>query len=191
MEKGIGIKVGDMMTREFVHVSPNTSLRDCAKTMIKKKVGSLIVHSEGELEGILTEKDILWVVVKKNQKELDKLKAKDIMKKKVVTIKPGADVIEALKRVKEFKVRRLPVVEEGRVIGMLTIKDILKIDPSLFEMLQETEKIKEETRKLSVKGKAEKYEGEVKSGRCSGCGAFGPLYKNSFNNYLCEGCNKL
>jgi CBS domain-containing protein len=189
MEKGSNIKVGDLMTREFVHVSPDTSLKDCARMMIKKKVGSLIVQREGMLEGILTEKDIIWVVVKKDQKELGRIKAKDIMKKKVVTIKPGADVFEALKRVKEFKVRRLPVVEEGKVIGMITIKDILKIDPSLFEILQETVKIKEEAQKLK-KGRAEKYEGDVKSGRCSECGAFGPLYKNNYNNYFCEDCLK-
>lgn len=178
------------MTREFVHVSPNTSLKDCARMMIRKKVGSLIVQSEGTLHGILTEKDIIWVVVKKNQRELDKIKAKDIMKKKVVTIRPGADVLEALDKVKEFRVRRLPVVEGGKVIGMITLKDILKIDPSLYELMNETAKIKNETQKLK-KGRAEKFEGDVKEGKCPECSAFGPLYKNSDNNYLCEDCLKI
>ena len=190
MEKGSNIKVGDLMTREFVYVSPDTSLKDCARTMIKKKVGSLIVQKEGMLQGILTEKDIIWVVVKKDQRELDKVKAKDIMKKKVVTIKPNADVLDALSKVKEFRVRRLPVVENGKVIGMITLKDILKIDPSLYELMHETAKIKDEASKLK-KGMAEKFGGEVKDGKCPECRAFGPLYKNSDNNYLCEDCLKI
>jgi DNA-directed RNA polymerase II subunit RPB2 len=71
------------------------------------------------------------------------------MKKKVVTIKPGADLAEALQRIKKKKVRRLPVVENGKVIGMLTTKDIFKIEPGLYELIAQSMKIKEESEKPS------------------------------------------
>ena len=51
-----GIKVGDLMTRNFIWVKPETDLKKCAKTMIKKRVGSLIIKEGDKLKGILTEK---------------------------------------------------------------------------------------------------------------------------------------
>jgi len=179
-----GVKVGDLMTRNFIYVSPDTNLKKCATTMVKKRVGSLIVKEKDKLRGILTEKDILWAVVKKSRKELDKIFAKDLMKRKVVTIKPSVDIVGALKKMKKTKVRRLPVVESGKVIGMLTLNDVLKIDPGLFELIAETVKIKEETSKLN---KREKVKIPKKEGVCEECGEFDLLYKVD-DQWLCEEC---
>ena len=67
------IKVGDFMTRDFVSTSSDTNLKECAKIMIKKKVGSIIITKEGRLDGILTEKDIIYAIVKKSEKDLGKI----------------------------------------------------------------------------------------------------------------------
>jgi CBS domain-containing protein len=143
-----GIKVGDIMTRNFVHVSPETNLGECAKLMVKKRVGSLIIKEGDRLRGILTEKDIIWAIVKKSKYELKNIKVKDLMKRKVITIKPGADITEAMRKLKKKKVRRLPVVENKKLIGLVTANDILRIDPGLFQAIAETIKIKEEKAKL-------------------------------------------
>ena len=178
-----GISVGDLMTRNFIWVGPETDLKKCAKTMIKKRVGSLIIKDGDKLRGILTEKDIVWAVVKKSKKDLGKILAKDLMKRKVISIKPSADITEALNRIKRKKIRRLPVVENKKVIGMLTIKDILKIDPGLFELIVETHKIREETEKLK--------KGKVKKGRrpgiCQECGDYELLSKDG-GGWICESC---
>ena len=176
-----GIKVGDIMTRSFIFVSPETNLGDCAKTMVKKRVGSLIIQEGGKLKGILTEKDIIWAVVKKTRKGLKDILVSDLMKKKVFTIKPSADIIEAMKRFKKKKVRRLPVVENGKLIGLLTEKDILKIDPGLFEMIVETIKIREETEKLKRRILPRKQ------GICEECGEFEILIKSD-GQMICENC---
>ncbi len=178
-----GIKVGDIMTRNFIYVSPETNLRECAKTMIKKRVGSLIIKEEDKLKGILTEKDIIWAVVKKSKKDLKDIKAKDLMKRKVVTIKPDADITDAITRLRKKKVRRLPVVENGKLIGFLTTKDILKIDPGLFQMIAETIKIKEETAKL----KRSDIEAPRKQGICEECGDYDILYHDDAQ-WLCDKC---
>ena len=82
-----GIKVGDIMTRNFISIKPDTNLIDAAKTMIKKRVGSLILEEKGELKGFITERDIIWALVKKSKKDLRNIKAKDISMKKIPTIK--------------------------------------------------------------------------------------------------------
>ncbi len=179
-----GVKVGDLMTRNFVYVSPDTDLKKCAKTMVKKRVGSLIIKEGDTLKGILTEKDIIWAIVKKSKKDLDKILAKDLMKRKDVVIKPSADIVEALERMKKKKIRRLPVVENKKVIGMLTIKDILRIDPGLYELIAENMKIKEETEKLK---RGEKMRIERKQGLCEECGEFDLLY-NDDGRWLCWDC---
>jgi signal-transduction protein with cAMP-binding, CBS, and nucleotidyltransferase domain len=151
--------------------------------MVKKRVGSLIVKDSDNLRGILTEKDILWAIVKKSVKDLSKFSARDLAKRKVITIKPGADIIEALQKMKREKVRRLPVIENGKVIGMLTMNDIIKVDPGLFELIAENVMVKEETEKLkqvSIKTKK-------KEGVCEECGQLDTLY-NSDGEWVCIGC---
>lgn len=179
-----GVSVGDLMTRNFIYVAPETNLKKCAKRMIKKRVGSLIIKDDKKLRGILTEKDIVWAVVKKSKKDLKNILAKDLMKRKVHTIKPSADIAEALKKFKKKKIRRLPVVENKKVIGMLTIKDILKVDPGLYELISENMKIKEETEKLKH---SPKLRAERKQGICEECGEF-ELLLNDEGQWLCDDC---
>ncbi len=181
----MGLKVGELMTRNFVHVSPDTSLKQCARMMVKRHVGSLIIKEGEKLRGILTEKDMVWAIFKKSsKKDMSDIFAKDLMKRRVVTIKPSADVVDALKRFKKKKIRRLPVVERGKLIGMLTTNDILKIDPGLFQMIAETIKIKEETEKLKRSNN-----GGIprEQGICEECGVYDILYKDEAQ-WLCESC---
>lgn len=178
-----GMKIGDLMTRDFTHVSPGMNLKDCAKTMIKKRVGSLIIKEGDILKGILTEKDIVWAISKKSKKDLEDIRAKDLMKRKVITIRPGADIIEAMEKFKKEMIRRLPVVENGKLIGIITANDILRIDPGLFQMMSETIKIKEETEKLrrSDVGVLQRH------GTCEECGEFDVLYHDE-PQWLCKSC---
>jgi signal-transduction protein with cAMP-binding, CBS, and nucleotidyltransferase domain len=185
----IGVKVGDIMTRNFTSIRPEASLIECAKEMIKKHVGSLIIKDVQSLKGILTERDIVWAVVKKQ--DLSKIKAKDIMTRRVVTINPGKDLYEAMVRMSKTKVRILPVVVKDKVIGVVTMKDILRLEPSLFDIAFESVKIKEEGEKVSrrkavLSGEAENW---IKEGECSECGVYGLLY-NVEGKLLCEECKE-
>lgn len=178
-----GIKVGDLMTRNFVYVSPDTNLKECAKTLVKKRVGSLLVKEEDALKGILTEKDIIWAIVKKSYDNLENVKASALMKRKITTIKPGADITDALKKMKKKSVRRLPVVEKKKLIGYITANDILRIDPGLFQAIAQTIQIKEEKEKIKRRG----ITAQRKSGICEECGTFELLYSDS-PQWLCDEC---
>lgn len=188
----IGVKVGDVMTRQFVSVAPDISVAECSRMMIANKVGSLIIKSaKNKLEGILTEGDIIRTIAK--SKNLDKIKAKDVMSKKVMTISPAEDMYMALKKMRGKKIRWLPVVINNRVIGMLTVKDILRIEPSLFDIVSEFQPIREEAEKLKAirerkkriieAGKAESSD----EGPCEECETYGPL-TNVDGKMLCESC---
>ena len=178
-----GVKVGDLMTRNFVYVAPDTDLKKCTQIMVKKRVGSLIIKDNDKLKGLLTEKDIIWAIVKKSKSDLKNIKVKDLMRRKIVTIRPGADITDAMQKFKKKKIRRLPVVENGKLIGFLTIKDILKIDPGLYQMITETVKIREETEKLNRSN----INAPRKQGICEECGEFDLLYHDEAQ-WLCGTC---
>ncbi len=177
------MKIGDLMTRDFTYVGPGVNLKECAKVMIKKRVGSLIVKEGDNLRGILTEKDIVWAVSKKSKRDLEDIHAEDLMKRKIVTIRPSADIIEAMKKFKKEIIRRLPVIENGKLIGIITANDILRIDPGLFQMIFETIKIREETEKLRRSDINTLHE----QGICEECGEFDVLYHDE-SQWLCESC---
>ena len=180
----IGVKVGDVMTRDFVSVNPHISLLDAARVMVKKHVGSLIVEEKDILKGIITDKDIIWALTKKPN-HLSKITVGDISKRKVQTIKPNADLYAALKTMQKSKFRRLPVTVNKKIIGLLTLKDILRIEPALFEIAQghHTLEIREETEKLKRKKNPEEYN----LGICEECGNEGLLEKSD-GIMLCESC---
>jgi len=187
----IGVKVGDVMTREFVSVSPEMPITECSKIMISKKVGSLIVKTGQKLDGILTEGDVIKAIAK--SKNLSKVSARDVMTKKVVSVSPSEDMYTALNKMRGKKIRWLPVTVKGHVIGMLTVKDILRIEPGLFDIVSEFTPIKEESEKLKAialrKKRRAEAEGEVwsKEGECEECNAYGVLY-NIDGRMVCEDC---
>ena len=189
----IGVKVGDVMTRKFISVNPEMTVSECSKIMISNKVGSLIVKSDGKLEGIMTEGDAIKAIALK--KDLSKVKAKDIMTKKVVTINPSADMYDALKKMRGKKIRWLPVTVKNKVIGMLTVKDILRVEPSLFDIVSEFTPIREEAEKLKIismrKKRKSEAEGEIwsKEGECEECGSYNVLY-NIDGRFICEECKE-
>ena len=185
MVSKIGVKVGDIMTRVFVSVKPETNLLECAKLMVKKHVGSLILEKDGYLKGLITEKDIIWAFTKKTKKELSHVKCSDIAPRKITTIKPSADLLSAIKLMQRSKFRRLPVVVKDRLVGILTLKDILRIEPALFDIACSRGLIgvREESEKMERK----KSPGNFDYGACEKCGRE-DLLEEVDGKVLCQKC---
>jgi CBS domain-containing protein len=181
----IGVKIGDLMTRELVAVSPSSNLVDCAKEMSRKNVGLLVVKDKAKLMGMLTEKEIIWALTKKA--DLKRIKASDVMLRKLTTIKPSRDVYDALLRMKKHNVRWLPITIRKNVVGLVTINDILKVEPALFEIAIGNFKVKELEEKMKRKTKSLDGESWAKEGECDQCGAVGMLY-DSEGVMACEAC---
>ena len=120
------------MTKNPVIVSPDTLLPVCARKMLSNNVGALIVKDKDKPIGIITEKDIVEEAVGK-ELNIKKTKVRDIMSNLLITITPDADLSEAIKTMKREDVRRLPVVYNNKLVGLLTQKDILRIDPDLVK----------------------------------------------------------
>lgn len=141
-----GYSVSDVMTVKPVVIKPGSTLEDCARLMSQHRIGTLIVSDGAELLGVLNDTDIIRNVLAKGINPLAIL-VEDVMQKRLITAKPNQDMYEALLLMKSNSVRTLPVVESGKLMGILTLKDILKIEPALFETIAEKIRLREESRK--------------------------------------------
>lgn len=175
------------MTREPISISPDTTLLECAKRMVKKRIGSLLLVEGNILKGIITTQDILWAIVKKSKSDLSTIKASDIAPRKIITIQPDATIEEAVKKIKKFKFHRLPVVKNGEILGLITLRDILNFYPELNMQFKEMQSIREETEKMKRLESA-KERVVVQDGICEECGGRGSLYR--VNGILaCSSCS--
>lgn len=186
---GKGRLVADVMTRQPITADPNINLLECARIMVKKRVGSVLLVEDKKLIGFVSHRDILWAMIKKSQKDLSKIKAKDISPRKLITINPNATISEAIDKMKKSKYTRLPVVQNGNLVGMLTNKDILNFNPELYPEFEELEQIREEEKKLARIKKVDE-EGFGSEGVCDECGNFGVLFV-VHGTHVCENCRNL
>jgi len=177
------ILVADIMTREPVTISPNANLLECAKLMVKKDVGSILLTEKQRLVGFISQRDILWALTKKSYDDLEKVKAIEISPKKIATIKPDVEIKDAIEKMKRLKFEKLPVILDNKLVGVITAKDILNFHPEVYPEIEEFSKIKEESEKLKRIKKAEKRH----DGICEECGSEGILFRVN-GMLVCDSC---
>ncbi|MEM4259370.1 MAG: CBS domain-containing protein [Candidatus Pacearchaeota archaeon] len=117
--------VKELMKRPFI-VEKDISLAEAAKIMGNKGIGSLLFMSGDKIKGIVTERDLI-----KNFGKHEKIS--QIMSTKVITIGPDESLDQAAEVMRERKIKRLPVVNEGKLVGIITLTDIM----ANFEALEE------------------------------------------------------
>ncbi len=115
-------------------VTPEASVFDALKLMAEKNVGALLVMSDGKLRGILSERDYARKVILLG-KSSQEIAVRDIMSDKVVCVGPEQTVDECMALMSGKRIRHLPVLAGGQVIGVLSIGDLVK---ALIEEQQQT-----------------------------------------------------
>jgi CBS domain-containing protein len=124
------------MTREVITLDENVSVKKAAEIMAQEGVSALIATSEGRAIGILTERDILKRIVAEG-KNSRKMKVKEIMSSPLVTIEPSTDLEEAAHVMFEKKIKNLPVIHDNRLIGLISLSDICKLQPEILKILRQ------------------------------------------------------
>jgi CBS domain-containing protein len=122
------MKVREMMTRPIITEDGDTIVTKIAEDMDELGVGSVVITSEGKPAGIITERDIALKVLMKDRRASE-VKAKEIMAFPLVTIEAETSVDEACKLAARKRIKRLPVVEKGMLVGIVSIRDLLTRKP--------------------------------------------------------------
>jgi len=120
------MKIKEIMN-EVVGVEKDISVRDAAKIMADKNIGSLVIMKSGEILGVITEKDIT-----KNVSDSSR-KIHSIMNKQVITIDSEDDLEDAAGLMAKNKIKHLPVLENDKLVGIISATDILNHSDELDE----------------------------------------------------------
>ncbi len=116
------------MSQPIETIDFSLSIKDVAETLSKNNIGSVIVVGN-EVLGIITETDIIDAI--SENKDIDALKAKDIMSSPLITIHPLKKVEECVEKMKENNIKKIAVENQGKLLGMVTTKDISLHSPEM------------------------------------------------------------
>ncbi len=118
-------KVGEYMSQTLYSTSPDALAHEAIDEMYKNKISALLVKGDQDYEWIITKTDWMLLVLK-GECDPKTIKVSDLMTRIVHTIETSQSVAEACTRIQENKVRHLPATENGKIVGMLSVKDIEK-----------------------------------------------------------------
>ena len=118
------MKVSDIMTKDVVKISPEESVEVAARTLTHYNIGALLVcNSHGKLCGIVTDRDLVIRCMAANKLAAN-TSVRQVMTNQLVSVAPGTDVSAAAQLMGNKQIRRLPVVEQGKLCGMVSLGDI-------------------------------------------------------------------
>jgi CBS domain-containing protein len=117
-------RIADVMSLRVVSVRPDESVQLSIARMMEENVGSVAVCEGNRLVGIFTERDVLRLAGDGGQ--LADLKVGDVMTTGVITISPDDDVVAAAHLMGERRIRHLPVVQDGNLLGVLGIREVMR-----------------------------------------------------------------
>lgn len=173
------VVVRDIMSRPVITAKETDTAADIAALMAKHNIGCVLISGKkGETIGIVTERDIVQRVAAKNLLP-SKVMARESMSKPVITIRSGASVTDAAKFMNQKKVRRLAVIEDGKLTGVLTMKDILAVTPAMIDLASEKTRVGSEKPRSGPSGL---------SGYCDECETWSDSLVQKDGIFLCQDC---
>jgi CBS domain-containing protein len=134
------------MVNGVVTVEENLNIRNAAILMRRRSVSSLIVIHKGELRGIVTEKDLVTRVLSQRANP-ESMKVSEVMSQPVMVTTPGTPLEDAIRMMLTQCIKKLPVVDEEKLVGMLSLTDVAMTYPAVYttlRQLQETELCRKE-----------------------------------------------
>ncbi len=142
------MRVSALMNPNVVSVTPDESALLAARLLQRHNIGSIPVCTlEGRLAGIITDRDIVLRCVAA-ECDPEQTKVREIMSRNVITATPDDDVREAARLMAHEQVRRLPVVNEGRVVGMVSLGDMAKTNAFDMEASKALSEISSNVKRL-------------------------------------------
>ena len=117
--------VRDIMTKQIVMIDHDKSALEAAKIMAEKGISSVFVVMDGQPVGIVSERDFIKKICAK-ERPIAEVKMGEIMSKILTTAEPETPIEVAVQRMVNHKIRRLPIMDGGKLVGIITVTDLAK-----------------------------------------------------------------
>lgn len=122
--------VSDVMTEASITDSPEDTLRSAAERMWRQQTGSLVVMEDERLVGVITERDVLKAAAQ--GRDIEETTVGDVMTRNIITVRSTEPVRDAARLMARHWIRHLPVVDDDKVVGVLSQRDIVGIFAALW-----------------------------------------------------------
>jgi len=144
------------MNTSVATIDSEATVKDAASKMAREEIGSLVVTEQGRPVGIVTERDLLSRVLAMGR-DAEATRVKMVMSKPLICGEPDMDVFEATRYMASRNVKKLPIADQGRLIGIVTLTDLCAIHPDISKIVEEETKGK--IPKRFIKRLAKKFYG--------------------------------
>jgi prevent-host-death family protein len=176
----MAIKVKDVMVKPLLTIDINQTAKNAGEILRRTRRDSLIVTKNGKPIGIITDTDLIKKLVAKNLLP-SKIKIKKIMASPLVVIPADASILDASRKMKRNNIKRLAVVENKKLIGVVSLSDIARNSPEVIDLLEFKLHSKETPTEIKEKSTV---------GICEGCDNYSVDLQNVNGQWICESCRE-
>lgn len=167
------------MSNRVVTCPPNISVAEASKKMKDEDVGSIVIVENKKPVGIMTREDVTNRVAALDRQP-SKLMVKEAMSSPVVTAAPDETLSEVAKRMSKHGFERLPVKQLNKLVGFISVRDILRVSPGLLDMMKEH----------MEKESAPELNEVIQAGECELCGNYTETLHNMNDQWVCDTCKE-
>lgn len=179
----VRIPVKEIMTRDVASIDITSDVPALARKMLERDVGSIIITDKQRPVGIVTERDIVRKIISSNIKPTD-ITLKELMTTPLITIPANEDVTDAMQKMVKMQIRRLPVVERAKLVGIVTDIDLIAISAEMGNIFSDLIKMHRE-RIFSMEAPQ-----TILRGICEECGDNVDNLLLVDGKLLCESCRE-
>ncbi len=175
--------VRDIMSVNVVTMPPDATVFEVAIAMKKMDIGSLIITEKDRPIGIITEADIVRRVITE-KKDPKSTAAREIMSSPLIHVELGTALTEAMRVMAKSNIRRVAILKNSSLAGIITSRDLLRWSPELIDILVESLRLRSEGVKVKEESDEIAY-----GGICDSCGEYSNDLFEEDGDYLCESCH--
>lgn len=131
----MSLKVEDVMVEDVITIEANATVKKAISIMNENEIGCLIVVKQAKAVGIVTERDMLARVLVR-ARDPERTRVSEVMTTPLVVADPKMDLEEAARLMFKMKVKKLPVVLDGELVGLITLTDLARFQPQIIKILK-------------------------------------------------------
>jgi CBS domain-containing protein len=129
----MSVRVRDIMVTKVITIRKNSTLEEAIKLMNDHEIGCLIVTENKKAVGIITERDLLKMILAKSE-NIKRIGVQEVMSTPLISVEPDVEIGDASRLMFEKSIKKMPITKKGKLIGLVTLTDILRIQPQLIKM---------------------------------------------------------
>jgi CBS domain-containing protein len=175
------LKVSDAMVKTVIEISPDVNIQQAAQAMREKDVGMLVVCENNQIIGVITREDLVNNILAEN-KNPSEITIRDQMTMNPMTCAPSDNLIKIAKIMITHGYKRLPVLFEGKLVGLISYQEVIKVLPAEADLLEEIQN------KMDGSELPQKKRSSLTAGECESCSNFDANLKDINGKWLCPEC---